>query len=111
MKAMQTEERVKEAQISVFESQAAESYARANKYKVEAELEPQKLKADMIDAVADVRDGVTAEQFNRRLKVAETKLKERDLNIREKAIDVQREQAAADREAQKALKAKMGSSE
>ena len=103
MKAMQTEERVKEAQISVFESQAAESYARANKYKVEAELEPRKVENDRIDAVADVRDGVTAEQFNRRLKVAETKLKERELNIREKDIDLKKQNADADREADKAL--------
>jgi hypothetical protein len=110
-KAQQLQERTQMAQISVFEAQAAESYARAEKYKVEAELEPRKVENDRIDAVADVRDGVTEQEFSRRLKIAETKLKERDLNIKEKAIDVQREQAKADREAQQALKAKMGSSD
>ena len=89
-----------EAKIAVFNSQAAESYARAEKYKVEAELEPRKVENDRIDAVADVRDGVTAEQFNRRLKVAETKLKEKELNIKEKDIDLRRQN---EREAQQML--------
>ncbi len=97
--AEQMDQRVKLAQIGVFESQAAESWARANKYKVEAELEPRKVENDRIDAVADVRENVTAEQFNRRLKVAETKLAERKLNIEEKKIDLDdkraKEEAAA----------------
>jgi hypothetical protein len=40
--------------------------------------------------VADVRDGVTAEQFSRRLKIAETKLKEKELNIKEKDMELRR---------------------
>ena len=110
-KAQQLQERTQMAQISVFEAQAAESYARAEKYKVEAELEPRKIENDRIDAVADVRDGVTEKEFQRRLQIAQTKLKERDLNIKEKQVDVNREQANADRAAQQALKAKMGSSD
>ena len=80
-----------EAQIAVLEGQAAESNARANKYAVEADLEPRKVEIERIDAVADVRDGVTERDFQRRLKIAETQLKERDLNIKEKHIDQQRE--------------------
>jgi hypothetical protein len=92
MEQMQLDMQIRqgEAQIAVFEAQAAESNARAEKYKVEAELEPRKIENDRIDAVADIRDGVTAEQFNRRLKVAETKLRERELNIKEKDIDLRR---------------------
>jgi hypothetical protein len=92
MEQMQLDMQIRqgEAQIAVFEAQAAESNARAEKYTVEAQLEPRKVENDRIDAVADIRDGVTAEQFNRRLKVAETKLKERELNIREKDIDLRR---------------------
>ena len=110
-KAQQLQERTQMAQINVFEAQAAESYARAEKYKVEAELEPRKVENDRIDAVSDVRDGVTEQEFQRRLQIAQTKLKERDLNIKEKQVDVNREQANADRAAQQALKAKMGSSD
>ena len=92
--------RQSEAQIAVFEAQAAESNARANKYRVEAELEPRKVENARIDAVADIKDGVTADQFNRRLKVAETKLKEKELNIREKDIDMRRQN---EKDAQKML--------
>lgn len=84
------------AQIAVFEAQANESNARANKYKVEAELEPRKVENDRIDAVADVRDGVTEKEFQRRLRIAETKLKEKDLNIKEKAIDLKFRRAEED---------------
>jgi hypothetical protein len=92
MEQMQLDMQIRqgEAQIAVFEAQAAESNARAEKYTVEAQLEPRKVENDRIDAVADIRDGVTAEQFNRRLKVAETKLRERELNIKEKDIDLRR---------------------
>ena len=86
----QMQMQMQQAQIAVFEAQAAESNARAQKYTVEAELEPQKLEVERIDAVADVRDGVTAEQFSRRLKIAETKLKEKELNIKEKDIELRR---------------------
>jgi hypothetical protein len=80
--------KTQQAQLEVYEAQAAESNARANKYNVEAELEPRKIENERIDAVADVRDGVTKEQFSQRLRIAETRLKERDLNIKEKKIDV-----------------------
>ena len=100
-----------EAQIAVFEAQANESNARAHKYTVEAELEPRKVENERIDAVADVRDGVTAEQFNRRLKVAETKLKERELNIKEKDIDLKAKASDDDRAAAKELKSALSGSE
>jgi len=105
------EMRAKNAQIGVYEAQATESMARAEKYRVEAELEPQKLQVEMADAVADVRDGVTTRDFEQRLKVAEMRLKERDLNIKEKDIDLKNKQAKADREAQQALKESMSNND
>jgi hypothetical protein len=88
-----------EAQIAVYEAQAAESNARANKYNVEAELEPRKVENERIDAVADVRDGVTEQEFQRRLAVANTRLKEKDLNIKEKKVDLDGKNAEAERAA------------
>ncbi len=80
-----------QAQVDAIKAQANESNSRANKYKVEAELEPRKVENDRIDAVADVRDGVTEKEFSRRLRIAETKLKEKEINIKEKDIDLRRE--------------------
>jgi hypothetical protein len=81
------EMRAKAGQIAVFEAQANESNARAKKYQVEADHIPRKAETDRIDAVADVRDGVTEQQFNRRLKIAEVKLKEKGLNLKEKDLE------------------------
>jgi hypothetical protein len=78
---------LKQGQIDVFKAQANESNMRAEKYRVEAELEPRKVENERIDAVADVRDGVDAAQFQRRLDIANTRLKEKDLNIKEKKVD------------------------
>ena len=88
-----------EAQIAVYEAQANESNMRAEKYRVEAELEPRKIENERIDAVADVRDGVTEQEFQRRLAVANTRLKEKDLNIKEKKVDMDGKNAAAERAA------------
>jgi len=106
MHAMEME--MKTQQIEVFKAQANESNMRAEKYRVEAELEPRKIENERIDAVADVRDGVTEREFSQRLKIAETKLKERDLNIREKDIDLKKANADADRAASKELNSLLG---
>ena len=75
-------------QIEVLKAQAAESNARANKYTVEADLEPRKIENERIDAVTDMREGVTKEEFSQRLQVADTQLKERKLDIEEKRINL-----------------------
>jgi hypothetical protein len=102
-KMHEMEMRKAEAEISVYEAQAAESNARANKYNVEAQLEPRKVENERIDAVADVRDGVTEQEFQRRLAVANTRLKEKDLNIKEKKVDIDKENADSERAASKEL--------
>jgi hypothetical protein len=102
------EMRLKEGQISVFEAQANESNMRAEKYRVEAELEPRKVENERIDAVADVRDGVDAAQFQRRLDIANTRLKEKDLNIKEKKVDIDAKNADSDRAASNELNSLVG---
>lgn len=93
----QMEMDAKKAQIAVFQAQANESNARAQKYKVEAALEPRKVENDRIDAVADVRNGVETADFKKRLDIANTRLKERGLNIQEKKLDLENKRAEADR--------------
>lgn len=104
------EMRVQMGQIAVLEAQAAESNARAKKYLIEAELEPRKVENDRIDAVSDVRDGVSEQEFQRRLSIANTKLKEKGLNIQEKKVNIEAANADADRAASKELNAIMSAS-
>jgi hypothetical protein len=107
MHEMEMEE--KKQTIEAIKAQANESNQRANKYKVEAELEPRKVENERIDAVADIRDGVSEQEFSRRLRIAETKLKEKDLNIKEKGMDLKHQEATDNRNADKELKAALGS--
>jgi len=106
--AHKMEMRAKIAQISVYEAQANESNARAKKYDVETELMPREVEIDKLEAVADVREKVNAAEFGRRLDVANTKLKEKDLNIKSKKVDLDIDNAKADREAQKELNGLIG---
>ena len=106
MHAMEMEE--KKQTIEAIKAQAHESNMRAEKYRVEASLEPRKVENERIDAVADVRDGVTEAEFSRRLKIAETRLKEKDLNIKEKKVDMDARNADADRAASKELNSILG---
>ena len=108
MHMMEMEE--KRQTIAAIKAQANESNQRANKYRVEAELEPRKVENDRIDAVADIREKVTAAQFSRRLQIAETKLKEKDINIKEKKINLDSENSKADRAASNELNSMMGGS-
>lgn len=83
------EMRAKRGQIAVFEAQANESNARAEKYEMETQLMPREAETDRIDAVADVREKVDAAQFRRRLDIAGVKLQEKKLNIDEKKINLE----------------------
>jgi hypothetical protein len=89
-KKLEMEIGLQQAQIDAVNAQAAESNARAQKYIVEAQLEPQKLEIEKLDHVADVRDGVTSQEFQRRLDIANVKLQERKLDIEEKKIEADR---------------------
>ena len=71
-----------ESQTAALAAQAAESQARAQKYSVEAQLAPQELEIDKISAITrNLQAGDQDDkEFERRLKVAEVALKEKQLN-------------------------------
>lgn len=114
------EERMEEqhqAQVGVYHAQAAEGMARADKYAIEAKLEPERLKNELIDAITngmDNNDGDAAE-FNRRMQILDQELKVRDQALKEKQANFQMEQArnAATKssEAETALLKKLGLSD
>jgi len=94
--AHQKQMELQDAQISAVGGQGAESYARAEKYKVEASMLPQEMEIKKIDAITkNLQPGAEEDQeFTRRLKIAETRLKEKDLNIKEQDLRMRRENEA-----------------
>ena len=75
-----------QAQIGLVQAQAQESASRANKYAVEAELEPQVVQAKLAAALAtNLQPGEEDDkEFERRAKVAELLLKEQDIQSNER---------------------------
>ena len=71
-----------ESQTAALAAQAAESQARAQKYTVEAQLEPQEVEIKKIEAITrNLQAGDQDDkEFERRLKVAEVALKEKQVN-------------------------------
>ena len=97
-----------QATVEAVKAQAAESNARANKYNVEAQLEPQKLEIDRIDAVADVRQGVSSDDFKANLEVAKVKLKARELDIKDREASAKISQINRDKDADSELDSMIG---
>ena len=81
MVAQQTQLEFQQAQTAALQGQAAESQARAAKYAVDAQLAPQELEIDRIEAITrNLKEGDQEDkEFERRLKVADRLLKERQL--------------------------------
>jgi len=79
------------AQIAVLEQQAAESQARANKYTTEAQYIPAEVETDRLKVLTtNLKEGNQDEvEFQRRAKVAELLLKERDLVSKENIVNKQ----------------------
>ena len=75
------------AQESVANAQ--ESMARANKAAVEAQLMPEKLRVDVVQAAASNLDGSAQGEFERRVKVADLILKEREIKTKENIVEAQ----------------------
>lgn len=109
MEAHQKQMALQDAQINAVGGQGAESYARANKYKVEAEFYPQEMEIKQIDAVADIRTKVSTSDFERRLKIAEARMSEKKLKLEEKRINLDALGAQAERKSKERLKSKMAS--
>jgi hypothetical protein len=86
------EKSMKQGQVKYVHAQAFESQARGRDYIAEAEERPKLTKVKMMDAVnrdMDEGEGDSAE-FNRRLEVAEFRLREREQNRREFDSETQR---------------------
>lgn len=70
---------VLQGQIGLLQSQAAESQSRANKYNTEANLYPQELTLKYSDTD---NDGAADPDFEKRLRLAELMLKEREIDAK-----------------------------
>ena len=82
MAVQQSQLQLQQAQTSALQGQAEESQARAVKYAVDAQLAPQELEINKIDAITkNLREGDEDDkEFERRLKIANIALKEKTLN-------------------------------
>lgn len=80
-----------EAQLQLVQAQAAEAQMRAQKYSVEAQLEPQVVQAKLAAALATNLDSGNADEaaFAQRAKMAELLLKEKDINSNERIAIMQ----------------------
>jgi hypothetical protein len=84
MAAQQAQLAFQQSQTAALTAQAQESQARAQKYMVDAQLAPQELEIDKIEAITrNLREGDQDDkEFDRRLKVAQTLLKEKEVNAK-----------------------------
>jgi len=75
-----------QSQTAALAAQAQESNARATKLAAEAAVVPQELEIDKINAITrNLKEGDQDDrEFERRMRVAETMLKEREVKAREK---------------------------
>ena len=83
-----------QSQTAAIRAQALESEARANKYNTEAELAPREVEIDRIDAITrNLRAGEGDDkEFERRLKVADMALKEKEVDLKAQNQRQQRSQ-------------------
>jgi hypothetical protein len=82
MQAQQAQLALQQSQTAALAAQAQESQARAQKYSVEAQLEPQEVEIKKIEAITrNLQAGDQDDkEFERRLKVAEVALKEKQFD-------------------------------
>ena len=93
---MQQQMALIQAQIAQLQGQALESQAdaqeaqaRAQKLIVEAQLLPEQMRAQVLSSIARDLPDEGEKEFNRRAKVADLMLKEKDIQVREKIVDKQ----------------------
>jgi len=87
MAAQQAELQFQQSQTAALSAQAQESSARAVKLAAEANAVPQELEIDLVNAITrNLREGDAEDkEFERRMRVAETLLKEREIKGKEDA--------------------------
>ena len=97
MAAQQAQMEFQQSQTAALNAQAAESQARASKISVEAQLAPQELEIDRIEAITrNLKEGDQEDkEFERRLKVADRLLKEKQIEGKQNANDTNRNQQSA----------------
>ena len=94
--AQQAQMAFQQSQTDALNGQAAESVARAEKIKAEAAAIPQELEIQKIKAVtSNLQVGTKDDkEFERRLKIADLKLKQKDLRVKEQSVMLQNQRAA-----------------
>ena len=92
MAAQQAQLQFQQSQTNALNAQAAESQARATKYMTDAQLAPQELEIDQIEAITrNLQAGDQDDkEFERRLKVAQTLLKEKEIEAKTNVNDTTR---------------------
>jgi hypothetical protein len=81
---MQAQMAFQNAQTAALEAQAQEAMARAQKYAMESQMLPQELEIDKLKAITtNIRQGEEDDrEFERRLKIADRLLKEKEIDLR-----------------------------
>jgi len=95
MQAQQSQMEFQQSQTAALSAQAAESQARASKYAMETQLLPEELQIEKLEAITrNLKEGDQEDkEFERRLKVADALLKERQIEgKRPNANDTNRNQ-------------------
>ncbi len=95
---MEQQAQMAQAQLQLLQAQAQESQARAQKYAVEAQLEPEVVKAKLAAALStNLQEGNADDsEFAKRAKIADLMLKEKDIQSNERiaAMQMQSKQKA-----------------
>jgi hypothetical protein len=88
---MQMQQELAAAQLQLVQAQAMEAQMRAQKYSIEAQLEPQVVQAKLAAALATNLDSGNADEaaFAQRAKMAELLLKEKDIDSNERIATMQ----------------------
>jgi hypothetical protein len=105
MAAQQAQLQFQQAQTAALGAQAQESTSRAAKYQVEAQLAPQELEIEKINAITrNLRDGDADDrEFEKRMRIADVMLKERDIVNKERAAKSQQQAQETQNQSEQAL--------
>ena len=105
MAVQQSQVEFQQSQTNALNAQAQESAARANKLVAEATAVPQELEIDKINAITrNLKEGDQDDkEFERRMKVAETLLREREVVAKEQGTQQVEQRADETREAEQML--------
>ena len=103
--AQQAQMEFQQSQTAALMAQAAESQARAGKYSIETQLEPQEVEIKKIEAITrNLQAGDQDDkEFERRLRVAEIALKETELKDKKSVFDMKQKNAGQEAELLRSL--------